>query len=84
MMDITPKSLTDDERRYWEQQELFEQKCAERAAELIDEPPDSAAAIRAAQEVVADLAAVGIRKRLYQARDEIDRILSDREEREHD
>ena len=44
-MDITPKPMTDDQWRYWE--EVFDRKRAERAA----------AGVRSAQEVVAELAA---------------------------
>ena len=43
-MDITPKPVTDDQWRYWE--EVFDRKCAERAA----------AGVRSEQEVVAELA----------------------------
>ena len=46
-MDITPKAMTDDQWRYWEQKQVFDRKCAERAD----------AGVRSAQEVVAELAA---------------------------
>jgi len=46
-VDITPKAMTDDQWRYWEQEEVFDRKCAERAA----------AGVRSEQEVVAELAA---------------------------
>jgi hypothetical protein len=39
--------MTDDQWRYWEQKEVFDRKCAERAA----------TGVRSAQEVVAELAA---------------------------
>ena len=45
-MDITPKAMTDDQWRYWEQEEVFDRKCAERAV----------AGVRSEQEVVAELA----------------------------
>lgn len=74
-MEITPKPETDVDRLYWEQQELlFWEKCAERAAKLDD--PDGPAAILAAKEVVAELAALGIKRPLYQARDEIARAVT--------
>jgi hypothetical protein len=57
---------------------LFCAKCAEKAAKLDDDDHDTPAAIRSAQEVVAELAAIGIKRGLSRARDEIDRILKSR------
>ena len=33
-MEFTPKPMTDDQWRYWEQEEEVDRKCAERAAKL--------------------------------------------------
>jgi hypothetical protein len=77
-MEITIKTETDADRLYREQEELFCAKCAEKAARLDDDDRDTPAAIRSAQEVVAELAAVGIKRGLSRARDEIDHILKSR------
>lgn len=56
-MEFTPKPMTDDQWRYWEQEEeVFDRKCAERAAKLTYQAEGRAGA-RSAQEVVAELAA---------------------------
>ena len=48
-MEFTPKPMTDNQWRYWEQEEeVFDRKCAERAAKL-----SGGRAGRSAQEVVA-------------------------------
>jgi len=53
-VEFTPKPMTDDRWRYWEQEEeVFDRKCAERAAKL----SGGRAGVRSAQEVVAELAA---------------------------
>jgi hypothetical protein len=74
-MQITFENLTDDERRYLEVDALLEEKCAERAADLDPEAPDSAVAVQAARDVIAELAGAGIKVSLYRARDRIARIL---------
>ena len=55
------------------QQSLFEEKCAERAAALGLEDVGNFGEVKAAKEVLSELANLGITRRLYQARGEIAR-----------
>ena len=55
-MEFTPKPMTDDQWRYWEQEEeVLDRKCA--AAKLTYYQAEDRAGVRSAQEVVAELAA---------------------------
>jgi uncharacterized protein (DUF924 family) len=56
-VEFTPKPMTDDQWPYWEQEEeVFDRKCAERAAKLTYQA-EGRAGVRSTQEVVAELAA---------------------------
>jgi hypothetical protein len=79
MLDITPTPMTDEDRRYLEDEAVFEEMCAQRAAKLGLDQIDGGE-VQDAKEIIAELAKLGIKRRLYQARDRIALIVREREE----